>query len=406
MPYNADHMIHVDVQYYDQAQHDLISSQGFAAQVAAVVSSGIHITEQELVAHSLFVEQKDLRGWRTFKELVAKLPFRLQQFRDYFDTSGGTIRSHFSGSHFADSGMTERVGVGSSLSVANRIFGLNEADWARIPASSQHKTLDFLIASTGSSFVELEAKGSVVNSVAVKGNSVSHHKSDIIAKKKHAVAASTVGTAPNARLGVIAAIPTSAQERAVCWLVDPPSDLTGDPRKYKLLARMNYYLRILRPLTTSTLLTALADRIEALGAISDYEALDGVPLQSANQTRFQRHPRLFRNKTVVRLGTATSHEDAFGRAIPLRDARIAYVGIDSDVYRMLASQKFSEVLSYECPYATNDVETRTFDAVLPVGRILAGEGPANRWTRVRVSGVVQALRSGFVVGTATRIDNK
>lgn len=403
--------IHVEVRYYDATHQQLIASQPYAAAAQQLVSTGALLSEQELLINSLFVEHKnDVIGWRTYSELAQKAPGRIEQFRDYFDLSNGTIRSNFSDGHATDKNMTERVGVGTTLSVANRIFGLHEADWARIRESTAEKTLDFHMASDGQRLIHVESKGAIVHNVLNKTGSIPHHKGSILAKK--AVAQHPAGAnSPALLLGLIAAIPTSLDERAVCWLVDPPRGPSPeDARKYKLLARMTFYLRLLQPLTSSALLIALADRIEAIYASRDYTSLDGTPLRSANQTTFSRLPALFRNKTVVELNHGKRDGRAFGRAFEVGDEDIAYIGVDSDVYRMLAGQRFTEILEYSSVYRMAAPEPREVEAVLPAGPIRTERMPGGReldqWRRLTAVGPVQVLGSGLTVGTLRKRPNK
>src|SRR3990172_196163 len=230
-------MIKFKVEYYDSDHEKSLSKLSCAAELDKVVKNGLIVPQQEFSVYSLFREQKRHTGWRTYRELAEKVPSRLGTFNDYFSLEAGSVTSRFSSTDDTDKTMTETVGVGASLSLASRMYGLTEADWEKIPVTT-NKDLDFQVASTGHEIVEVESKGAVVASVAEKSK-VSGRAVDIRRKKEEQ---RNNHHNKNTLIGVITSIPSHKGDIAVCRILDPDGDDVGiSPRKYKLLARLLYY---------------------------------------------------------------------------------------------------------------------------------------------------------------------
>lgn len=163
----------IPVDYYDDSHKVLLQKHSHAKQIEDLVRNGISIDANELVTHMLFTEQKNYDGFRTYNDLKTMLPEQIKQFQRYFELTGSTLQAKFPPDDMNN--WTERVGVAGALVVMNKIFGLHEADWEKLPISRKGKALDFSLldrsqnldgatASTGSKFIEVEGKGAVVES--------------------------------------------------------------------------------------------------------------------------------------------------------------------------------------------------------------------------------------------------
>lgn len=250
-------MIAFDVVYYDDDEQALFQGSGAAQHLDPVVASGLSIDELDLISRGMFMEQKNKPGWRSREDLEHKALTRIDQFEQYFDTSGGSLAARHEA---ADMGVnTEWMGVGASIAAMDEAYGTNDADWEKIPVSGE-KDLDFHVASTGSHMVVVESKGSVVEDIAYKTPSVSKHKGDI--KKKKEV--QRPKRPRDVLVGTVTAIPADPRQRARIWLVDPPvPEAFADPVRFKLLARLRYFRELLRVLGRPHVLIALSRRFSA-----------------------------------------------------------------------------------------------------------------------------------------------
>jgi hypothetical protein len=214
---------------------------------------------------------------------------------EYFDLESGTIRSIFIGQNRTHTDSTELCGIGASLAVVSQIYGLTEADWERIDVTNQ-KDLDFRTkASDGQRFVVVEAKGRIVEDLD-RLSELSGAKGDIIAKKRERRG----NSARDVCLGVIAAFPMIHGRAAKCHLVDPLiEDVPANPRKYKLIARLSHYHRELNLISRAHFVIGLANRIQALTLVDEYDRFDGVALIDRNGETFLPPASLFASRSVV-----------------------------------------------------------------------------------------------------------
>ena len=299
------------------------------------LANGLEIDDQEYLVYTLFREQKVHPGWHTYAELKAKLPSRQAAYEQYFDLSGGTVRSCFINAADLDNAKTEGSGVGATLSVVSALYGMTEADWEKIPVA-QVKDLDFH-ASTGKETVEVEAKGTVDNSRAKAG--ISGKKGQIEAKKTAQRSPAVNNT--NTLIGVIASFPNVAGQNAVCRLLDPPVESpTNDPRKYKLLARLSYYWREVGSFRSLDSLLRLANRLRAISLVEDYSVFDGQPLLDQHGERFGRPESIFSTHSVV------GSNFAFGEVVPLSPGVFYFYGFEASILDMLIEQSFRDILAF------------------------------------------------------------
>ncbi len=329
-------MIRFDVAYYDDTHKKDLATLPCRDRLQAVVDKGLEVVGNEFCAYSMFREQKDLPGWRTFDEMRKLLPRRIQAFRDYFSFAHETVTSRFSTRGQLDNTQIEAAGVGAALTLASNIYGLTEADWQRIP-EEEVKTLDHRIASAGDHFVEVEAKGTVTDEF-VRKTVVSAKKTDIAEKK----AAQRLEGNDHTMIGVITAFPTQPGQLALCRIMDPPSQVKDDdPRRHKILARLYFYWRELSFLTRSHLVIALRNRWQDLAAIRDIAALDGFPLLGGNGKRLGIPSSLEMSKSLA------GPHIAFGEAIPMEGPELYFYGFAFDVLQQLLDQQHDSIAEFK-----------------------------------------------------------
>jgi len=296
------------------------------------------LSEEEFFAYSVFTEQKDRDEWRTFTELKHRLPPRRAVLEDYFCVHQGTARSRFEEPDDKDSTKTEIAGVGAALALASHLYGLTEADWERVPRE-ETKTLDFRIASTGTEFVEVEAKGSIVKDHRIT-SSISSQKADIEKKKdeqrgRHGNRSTLIG--------VITAFPSNDSMRAKCLVLDPPSLELGDPYHHRLLARLSFYRREIGLLSRAHFLSSLATRIRDMAHIAPVDSFDGLPLLNRRAMPFEVPASLLASRSSALDG------EVFGQVFPTGNAKEFYFyGLNIDIAALVIGQEFRQIASYRC----------------------------------------------------------
>ena len=122
--------------YYDGHHKSMLLKHRLAARITGLVSTSLQLSEDEFFTYMVFTEQAPHQGFRNYSELKSKLPGRISYFRDYLDTTDGTVRPKLLP---LKRDITERVGVSTALLLMNRIFNLHQADWECIPESNKKR---------------------------------------------------------------------------------------------------------------------------------------------------------------------------------------------------------------------------------------------------------------------------
>ena len=326
-------MLRFDVELYNDTHKELLKANCSAyGQIESLVNTGLEMEKEELFSYAIFVEQKPgIAGWESYQDLQSELPNFRRAWERNFDFSRGTVHANFDKSSI-NPNHKEAMGVGGALSFASKIFGLTEPDWQKIPIS-QTKDLDFEIASTGTEFVQVEAKGTVVPDYSK--SHLSEPKRSIESKKK---VQRKKRSNNNTMLGVIAAISNNTDLTAKCIVLDPPSvDIFLDPYKYKLLARLYFYWREIHLLSRAHFLEVLVNRINSIQRTDDYKSLDGLPLLNSRGEEHHVPDSLFETRSSV------YGRSAFGEVFPLEDGQFFFYGFDKDTVEALIKQDFSSL---------------------------------------------------------------
>lgn len=347
---NRSQQVKFDIDYYNDAHRDKLMKHKYANRIKHLVDFNLSEKEKEFLVYAMFTEQDGRPRFRNYSELKRLVPSRIQLLKDYIDTSNGTVRSLVPG---WKNKVTERVGVAAALLAMNEVFDVHRADWERIPETSRRKTMDFQLASDGTDFILVEAKGTVFET----GNL--HRDADLeqhIKEKKKAHLAENPYL--NSLFGVITGIPCQLNKTAQCLLLDPLfEDIEMDPAKYQLLSRLYFYSRILRVISPGQLVRALLNRIEVLKRSSNYTEFDRLPLVDIYEEPIIPPPEntsSIWNKTVVK-------DKIVGQMFPISKADFFYFAIDMDIYRVMVEQNFEAIRNFRSTLSEQFIESVTYD---------------------------------------------
>jgi hypothetical protein len=350
-------MLTFNVNYFNTSHEALLKSTPLGSTLDRLVLEDWKCDEEVFLAYSMFVHQKKGRdGWKTYSDLKSKLP----RFRDgllsYFSINNGSVTALFSGRNESRSDHTESIGVGCALGCLSAAIGLTDADWERINVSTV-KDLDFKIASDGTNYIAIEARGRIRDSPGTEG--LSETANEIAEKKltqRDLTAASEVGAYPISAtlVGVIAAIPYQADTTANVWLLDPPPvGINVDPQKYQLLSRLTFYHRMLGMICgRANFLTALSNHIRGVEIAENYRNFDDLPLLNGTRGEINFPDSILSSRTV------TEDLRIVGEVIPLEGRRAYFFGIEVEVIRTMLRPIFASVITFRTKSAMNNEPTR------------------------------------------------
>ncbi|QDG49514.1 hypothetical protein FIV42_01805 [Persicimonas caeni] len=330
------------VSYYDAAQREILEAHEKSPSINRLVQRGLEISADELMVHTMFSEQMNEDGFRTYEELAAQAGSRVGWFESYFNFGEDGLFAHLPPSR-VEKRLTQGIGEGIAIIAMNRIYDLTEADWERIGERNDSKTLDhqYELASTGQRFVQVEGKGTVLglDGFGRKTASISRAKSSILAKKEES--SSPIESAPCDRFGVITAIPSEPGAIPDVYLIDP-AGVAPDiaPQKYKLLSRLSYYERRLSYVSKFHFLMVLRNRINAIHDSEQFEDLDGIKLVGQDGTPFG-FPQT-RDSLVTSRGG-----EVFGRVLPVSQEEALFIGFEQRLFYTLIGQSFQDVNSFK-----------------------------------------------------------
>jgi hypothetical protein len=416
----------IKVSFYDDEHERKLGNTPKYKVIEGLVKNGFTCSDADLWTYSLFAEQKPFRGFRNFEELKIRLPRRWKTIEDYFYLNNYTVRAKFPGAKYQK--LTEELGVGSALALVSHIHGLTQADWDIIDVT-RSKDLDFSldprkqrivdtlikpdirgnstvynqinsdlnVASDGERFVEVEAKGSYVD--VDRKRTISGMKADIEEKKE---TQRTEHNNQNLLYGVITIYSENKNVTAHSRILDPPATYNSedDPRKVRLLSRLNFYADQLNLFSRSNYLIALVNRIRDISVIENYQSLDSQPLLNRNGEKFELPNSYTQSRTVIDIREGLG----IGEVFPISSSEYFFFGFDIAIPLKLIDQNFSEILEYRCDLpAVLDLEVsaklRTQD--LQIFRIdySASESSRDRTRAVmQLSGTLYINSSGIILG--------
>jgi hypothetical protein len=301
----------------------------------------------------MFTEQMDRDGFRTYRELCSRITHRLGDIDDFLSFNNESVQAIMTGNDLMQTSITERIGVALGLCVINKIHGLSFADWKKIPTvpgRNGHPTFDFEIpiASTGTSFIQVENKGSAIADNSLKTGSVPAHYNSIQDKKDYVRKEEAKRSIPihqNYYYGTIGVLDNNENSKAKVWLIDPPAfEIEMKPYKYKLLARLRYYLDEFKNIGVNTkIINALGKRIEEIEDSSQYIKFDNVPLD-------YKYPRAFHLFMDGKMFAAVDNNEAFGRIFIVEHKKNSFpylIAFPKALMRIIILQNFNSILEYE-----------------------------------------------------------
>jgi hypothetical protein len=344
-------LINLSVEYYNEVQRQLFQGFPNATQLNNLVANNVSISKGELLAYMMFPDQRDANGFRTYDDLRDRIQHRLGDIDKYLSFNNESVQSLVDPGAMNRVAFTNRLGVALGLCVTNKIHGLTEADWKIIPETNRHSTFDFEIpiASTGTNFIQVENKGSVVDNNDYKRSAISQHYNAIVAKKNYLREEETKkGITHNQNLfyGTIGVLDTRVNSIAKVWLIDPPAfDIEMKPKKYKLLARLHYYLDEFRNIEVRKKITdALEKRIKQIEAAEDYLSFDNKQLDGRLP-----HSGNFSLYMDGKMLAIVDSNEAFGRIfIVQNDHRTSgyIIAFPKSIIRLIIKQDFKAILKY------------------------------------------------------------
>ena len=388
-------MLKFDINYYDAKHESLLAKHKHKDRINKLISGGLTVEEEEFLIYAMFTQQSSNEGFTSYSDLKAKMPSRRDEILDFLDTSEGTVRLK---SLNGQKHITERAGVAAALLIINEIFGLHEADWERIRETSRQRTMDFQIACNGTDFVSVEAKGRIFPGVHLTRRK---ELQEDIAKKKNAHPKSS--SLINSLFGVITGIPYQKSASAECFLLDPiPESIYEDPSKYQLLARLQYYTRLITIISPGQIARALQNRIQVLRRASDYGEFDGLLLVD-----LYGNPIIPPPENVSPIWDKTVNKETMvGHVFPLSSKEFIYFAVDMNLFKLMINQDFNAIRSFVSFIGNDFVDDISLDAVLYINDLIQYGIEYDKFqiikgtnkVRTTLHGNVHASNSGLILG--------
>lgn len=284
----------------------------------------------------------------------------------------------------------KRVGEAMSLAIANTLFGLTAADWARIPISNKFPTFDTqrtLTAITAANIVvQIEAKGTFLDGGPNDTKRIKAHADNIATKKAEIAAIGASYPHPAAvRYGmIIAAHPTKTLK---CLLLDPPGDdVQGEPSNLKVAFRLDYAADILSLIAPSAhLVDALKNRAELWRKGTDPERFR--PMRTARGTPF--FSAGYVENALAQQKVWLPELDVVGHVFEGRSGHLFFLGIQGGVLRTVIDHVPADIVSMA--WIAESREVTLMAAPVLLGR--SGKGPSREFRMM-----LHKATSGLVIG--------
>lgn len=303
--------IDIGVDYYDDDDRACFGRYPQAEQIQGIAGKTISVPVSEFLTYSLFVEKRAaIPHLRSYEAIRGDLNRYLPMFDAGLEITERSLRTVLTGNEQVFD-LSEKIGSGVALSVTNRLTGLTEADWARIPVLP-HKSFDYTFSAPWG-HLEVEAKGSsVTDNTGAKADMIVRHAADIRGKFREPML--QAAKHPITRYGVIGAIDQRPDGVLKSWLVDPPAGaLSRSPRDQQIINRLCFVAEILEAIVPDAYqLVDLYKRILALSEAEDISVFHRVPLsgsvESWTQALYRDQPREAEGRffgTILRLRNGT-----------------------------------------------------------------------------------------------------
>lgn len=358
LPISQD-SVTIAVDFYNEEEETALLSYPKAQEIEAIAGTTIEVPTAELLTYYLFHRKRPGKvGYRSFDELSQQIGSAYQDIEWGVEFDGKSIVSASDLDDDQDSGLVEHLGEAVALAVVNRIHGLTEADWDRIPANRGYgASFDYSHgdkqASDGEQPIQVEAKGTTSLGQPNRARArVSQQRTRIREKKTSIQELEGDGQyryPASVRYGCVAILNTESTLRAL--LVDPEGeDVVRSPEALRIVNRMIFlrdWISLVAP--RSQLASSLSTRTAALLALEDPAVLDGIALRKANGEPFnyapgfalgRGHISILRNKSYVLDGPSG------GILVQVSSNELYLLGIMEELVFLAESQSFSEILDY------------------------------------------------------------
>ncbi len=367
--------IHVEVDFFDDDEKERLLRYPTGHQIEELVRQGMTIKTAQFLTYYMFHKRRPgKQGFRNYYQLSSRIDHAARDLDDWVIVQNGSLVSAPDTTP-QDRAITERIGEAIALSAAGQIHNIHDADWDRLPeyrGRGAFSTFDYerqvLSASDGNLVVQVEAKGTSPQNNNRLAMNIKKHRSDIAEKKekiRHREASGSYPHPADLRYGVITAL--SMDEPLHCWLTDPPADQGPDPRRFRLLARLDFMFDWISFLSSrSQFAAAFATRLRTLMALKDPFVLADVPLYRGNGEPFSfipaglgGPPSLFAHLCRVTDG------DAIGTLVKSSEGRLFFLGVRRHLFEKVSGQSFDEIMEYR---DLGGSIRKTLDCVIPRGR--------------------------------------
>lgn len=401
--------ITVAVDFYDDEQRKLFERYENSPAITKLVSLPIQIPTGVFLAYMLMhLKRTKAQAYSSLSQLMSDTPRAEQELRELIRFNGHSIV--VAPGVLLPNELTEHVGEAVGLAVVSQLYDLTEADWEPIDVpvigGKKAKALDFEIAATGTTYIQVEAKGARVDNNAKKEGSIPAHRTDIAKKKRAIEAAGTQHPGHGkVKFGTITALDAKPSGTVRCLLVDPTAeDLEDAPRTYRLLARMTFLSRCISMISPrSQIAAALATRLADMRVVRDPFELSNVKLLRGNGEPFNFNPAsstsihstFFSNKARV------AKAPIGGITVRASASLLLFIGIQQELLDMAASQNFETLLSFAAKPISEQGsvlcvfhESRLDRMNMPrLSSMVSGSGP---YRSVILSGVLHVSLGGLV----------
>ncbi|WP_079324961.1 hypothetical protein [Vibrio sp. L85] len=352
----------VTVNIHDEEHRQLLKKYPKSDTLENLTKGDFYLGADFLV-YFLFGEQSESRiGFKTFNDLKLKVDSRWGMFNDYIDRESEFLCAHQEADESAfPRSISEGVGIGVSLAVISKTHNLTHADWVKIPETNIVKTLDFQIASDGNQFLQVESKGTF------KGVSKSNMVSSILEKKT----AQRAEKNTSYLYGVVTSFYQDKATKPEATVLDPePIKFEYEPYKFKVLTRLNYYLSLLRVISSSHLLTSLYARIKTIELVDNISIFSLKLLETMSGKEFTYPVSLKKKKKNY---TVEGIENCTGDFLEI-DGDFIFLGFDDRVINCLIQQDFDSIvnLSFEenIKSAEGEIKNKKDQVIKVAGELL------------------------------------
>ncbi len=350
---DTERNVHLKVDFFDEEERKKLLQYPTASRLNETVSSGANIPMAQFLTYYLFHQKRSAKvGYRNYREISEKISRAINDLEDWVDYQDGSLNSSLD-AHPQIPKITENIGEAAALSVMGRVHDVHDADWNRIPEKRGRSGVatfdyeDIFSSSDGERIVQVEAKGTAVENSAELSPNVKAQKRKLDEKKSKITSLEKEGKYPvraDLRYGVVCSL--GRRGPLHCRLTDPPIDVEWEPRRYRLLKRLEFmfdWVSFLIP--RSHLAASFATRLVALQELTDPFLLSNVPLLRGDREKYEFDP-FGRTESFLNHLCRVTDGPAVGTMVRLLDGRFFFLGVQKQVFEMAASQAFNTIMNY------------------------------------------------------------